>query len=169
MRVLLAVILSLGLCSAASASSGGGAPAANSHGGGSSGAVNRFLTMFHRSDRDEDADEEAAVEDDPRVFTLPAVVAPLSVNGRLTGYAYVRVHVRAGDGQNVWTMQEHAHYALDAMVRAASRISLATADGSELDHELASQVWTQVLRDYYGAGAIETVQVSGDDRRMIGR
>tara|TARA_R110000868_G_scaffold2321_1_gene17185 strand:+ start:41062 stop:41571 length:510 start_codon:yes stop_codon:yes gene_type:complete len=169
MRILLAILLSLGVCSAASASSGSPPPSGGHGGGGgnSSGSGNRFVTLFNRSDREEPVEEEAV--DDPRVFTLPAVVAPLSYNGRLTGYAYVRVRVRAAAGQNIWTMQEHAHYALDAMVRAAGRISLTTADGAELDHELATEVWTRVLREYYGADAVDTVQVVGDDRRMFGR
>lgn len=165
MRIILSILLSACFASAALASSGSGG------GSSSSGAVNRFLTLFNLSSNEED--EQAAAEeemvDDPRVFTMPAVVAPLSVDGRLTGYAYVRVHVRAGDGQNVWTMQERTHFALDAMVRAASRISLSNADGSGLDRELATQVWGAVLREYYGPTAIAEIRVSGGDTRMIRR
>tara|TARA_R110002124_G_scaffold80702_2_gene213414 strand:+ start:44 stop:571 length:528 start_codon:yes stop_codon:yes gene_type:complete len=166
MRIFLAIVLSACFASTALASGGGG-------GGGSdnSGPVNRFLTLFHLPATP--ADEETAVEDemleDPRVFTLPAVVAPLSLNGRLTGYAYVRVHVRAGDGQNVWTMQERTHFALDAMVRAASRMSLSNAEGSGLNRDLATQVWTAVLREYYGASAIAEIRLSGEDTRMLRR
>jgi hypothetical protein len=165
MRIFLAIILSVCFASASLASSGGGG------GGSSSGPANRFLTLFNLSstDADEQDDAEEAMIDDPRVFTLPAVVAPLSVDGRLTGYAYVRVQVRAADGQNVWTMQERTHFALDAMVRAASRISLSNADGSGLDRERATQVWAAVLRDYYGQTAIAEILVRGGDTRMIRR
>lgn len=172
MRIVLSIILSLCFASAALANSNGGeGGSGGGHGASNAGAGNRFMTLFRLSsdEADEADDAEEAMIDDPRVFTLPAVVAPLSVDGRLTGYAYVRVHVRAADGQNVWTMQEHTHFALDAMVRAASRISLANADGSGIDRELASRVWGAVLRDYYGAAAIAEVQVSGGDTRMIRR
>lgn len=165
MRIILVIILSTCFASAALASGGGGGSASNS------GAVNRFLTLFNLSSTEADAQAEAedAMTDDPRVFTMPVVVAPLSVDGRLTGYAYVRVHVRAADGQNVWTMQEHTHFALDAMVRAASRISLSNADGSGLDHALATRVWDAVLREYYGSTAIAEILVRGNDTRMIRR
>ena len=165
MRIVLAIVLSTCFASAALANNGGGgSPAA-------SGPVNRFLTLFHLppTEADEDADSEEAMIDNPRVFTLPAVVAPLSVDGRLTGYAYVRVHVRAADGQNVWTMQERTHFALDAMVRAASRMSLSNADGTGLDRERATRVWDAVLREYYGQTAIAEIQVRGNDTRMIRR
>mgnify|MGYP003675795376 FL=1 len=168
MRIFLAIILSACFASTALASGGGGGG-----GGGSdnSGPVNRFLTLFHlpTTEADEQSDAEDAMLEDPRVFTLPAVVAPLSLNGRLTGYAYVRVHVRAADGQNIWDMQERTHFALDAMVRAASRMSLSNADGSGLDRDRATQVWDAVLRDYYGASTITEIRVSGEDTRMLRR
>lgn len=165
MRIFLAILLSACFASAAAASSPGGGSSSGS------GAVNRFLTLFNlsSSEAEDQTDAEEEIVDDPRVFTMPAVVAPLSVDGRLTGYAYVRVHVRAADGQNVWTMQEHTHFALDAMVRAASRISLSNADGSGLDRDLATQVWGAVLREYYGQAAIAEIQIRGNDTRMIRR
>lgn len=173
MRIILAIFLSACCASAALANNngGGGGSSSGGHGSSSSGSVNRFLTLFRlpSTEADELDASELEMRDDPRVFTMPAVVAPLSVDGRLTGYAYVRVHVRAGDGQNVWTMQERTHFALDAMVRAASRISLSNADGSGLDRELANAVWTAVLRDYYGQTAIAEIQVRGNDTRMIRR
>tara|TARA_R110000868_G_scaffold57930_3_gene178692 strand:+ start:14022 stop:14555 length:534 start_codon:yes stop_codon:yes gene_type:complete len=177
MRIILAILLSACCASTALANNngggggGGGSSSSGGHGSSSSGAANRFLTLFRLPDTEADQQDDAELEmlDNPRVFTMPAVVAPLSVDGRLTGYAYVRVHVRAADGQNVWTMQERTHYALDAMVRAASRISLSNADGSGLDRDLANAVWTAVLRDYYGQTAIAEIQVRGDDTRMIRR
>ncbi|WP_339739795.1 hypothetical protein [uncultured Maricaulis sp.] len=165
MRILLAIFLSACFASSALASGGGGGSSSDS------GPVNRFLTLFNltSTEAEDRADAEAEMLEDPRVFTLPAVVAPLSVDGRLTGYAYVRVHVRAADGRNIWNMQERTHYALDAMVRAASRVSLSNADGSGLDRDLATQVWGHVLREYYGASSIAEIRVSGDDTRMLRR
>ncbi|WP_417481698.1 hypothetical protein [Maricaulis sp.] len=164
MRIFLAILLSVWFSSAALASGGGG-------GASGSGSGNRFVTLFNLSGdaEDEDSAEEEEMAANPRVFTLPAVVAPLSVEGRLTGYAYVRVRVRAADGQNVWDMQERTHFALDAMVRAASRIPLSNADGSGLDLELATRVWESVLRDYYGASAIAEIRVGTPDTLMLRR
>jgi len=166
MRIFLAILLSVWFSSAALASGGGGG-----HGSSASGSGNRIVTLFNLSaDEDEDASEEDEdMAANPRVFTLPAVVAPLSADGRLTGYAYVRVRVRAADGQNVWDMQERTHFALDAMVRAASRIPLSNADGSALDRDLATRVWEAVLRDYYGASAIAEIRVGMPDTLLLRR
>jgi len=170
MRLLLALILCLSVQSGALAMGGGGGG-----GGGnnrSSGNENRFLLVFNRaSDEEEDSDdghgEEEEADDDPRAFNLPALVAPLSSDGHLTGFAYVHVRVRAADGQNVWSMQENAHYALDALVRAAYRIPVSLPDGRQLDIERAETVWADVLREQYGADAIDHIEIRSSDTRLF--
>lgn len=171
MRLLLAFILCLSLQSGALAMGGGGGG-----GGGnrSSGNDNRFLLIFNRaSDEDESGEDHGGGEpqdeadDDPRSFNLPALVAPLSSDGHLTGFAYVQVRVRAADGQNVWSMQEDAHYALDALVRAAYRIPVSLPDGQQLDIERAETVWADVLREQYGADAIDHIEIRSSDTRLF--
>ncbi|MED5550405.1 MAG: hypothetical protein VX529_13695 [Pseudomonadota bacterium] len=174
MRLLLAVILTLALQSGAFALGGGGG------GGGGNGSSNnangnRFLLVFNRTVEDEEdhgdsyVGDEDEVDDDPRAFNLPALVAPLSRDGRLTGFAYVHVRVRAADGQNVWAMQENAHYALDALVRAAYRIPVSRADGQQLDIARAEEVWSEVLREQYGANAIDHIEIRSSDTRLLMR
>ncbi|MEP3072113.1 hypothetical protein [Maricaulis sp.] len=178
MRLLLAAILSLALQSGAFALGGGGGGGGGGNGGhGSSGGGNgnRFLLVFNRSAENEDEhgasheSDEDEVDDDPRAFNLPALVAPLSRDGRLTGFAYVHVRVRAADGQNVWSMQENAHYALDALVRAAYRIPVSRADGQQLDISRAEEVWSEVLREQYGADAIDHIEIRSSDTRLLMR
>lgn len=172
MRLLLALFLSVMLHAGAHAMGGGG-------GGGrgdtaSDGDGNRVVLIFNRpgaEDEGDDADhgEEEGADNDPRSFNLPALVAPLSRDGRLTGFAYVQVRIRAADGQNVWSMQENAHYALDALVRAAYRNPVSSPDGRSLDVERAEQVWAGVLREQYGADAVDRVEIRGADTRMLNR
>jgi len=170
MRLLLALILCLSVQSGALAMGGGGGGGGNNR---SSGNDNRFLLIFNRaSDEDEDGDHgetspDDEANDDPRSFNLPALVAPLSSDGHLTGFAYVRVRVRAADGQNVWSMQENAHYALDALVRAAYRIPVSLPDGRQLDIERAETVWADVLREQYGADAIDHIEIRSSDTRLF--
>ncbi len=143
--------------------SGGGSDNEGSRG-------NRFLTIFNRAGTDEDeADEEEDDESDPRNFTLPIVVAPLSSHGYLTGYAYVQIRVRVAAGHNVWDVREDTHYALDAAVRAAYRTSISNDEGSALDDERAAEVWRAALSEHYGPGAIERVEIRHADTRLFRR
>lgn len=171
MRVFLALMLSLMLQSGALAMGGGGGGNAN-NGNGASGGSNRVLLLFNLAggEDEEDGDahgEEDGGDDDPRAFNLPALVAPLSRDGHLTGFAYVHVRVRAADGQNVWSMQENAHYALDALVRAAYRTPVSESDGQSLDIEQAESVWTDILREHYGANAIDRIEIRSADTRLF--
>lgn len=174
MRLAIAILVSLMLQTGAYALGGGGGGGSNGGGGGhgaspSGGAANRFVMLFNRSDNEGEHTEEDDADDDPRVFTLPALVAPLSSDGRLTGFAYVHVRVRAADGQNVWAMQENAHYALDALVRGAFRIPVSTPDGRELDRERAAEVWADILREQYGPDAVERIEIRSADTRLFRR
>ena len=178
MRLLPAAILTLALQSGAFALGGGGGGGGGGNGGhGSSGGGNgnRFLLVFNRTVEDEEdhgdsyVGDEDEVDDDPRAFNLPPLVAPLSRDGRLTGFAYVQIRVRAADGQNVWSMQENAHYALDALVRAAYRTSVSRSDGQQLDISRAEDVWAQVLREQYGADAIDHIEIRSSDTRLLMR
>ena len=172
MRLAIAILMTLMLQTGAYALSGGSSGGGNNggHGASSSGGMaNRFVMLFNRSDNEDDETELDDADDDPRVFTLPALVAPLSSDGRLTGFAYVHVRVRAADGQNVWAMQENAHYALDALVRGAFRIPVSTPDGRELDRERAAEVWADILREQYGANAVDRVEIRSADTRLFRR
>lgn len=170
MRLILAILMSLALQSGALALGGGGGGGDDRRSSGSGGG-NRFLLIFNRSEADGDAEPEEEIEDDsdPRAFTLPALVVPLSVDGRLTGFAYVSMRLRAADGQNVWTMQENAHYALDALVRASYRTPVGDERGQALNRERALDVWRGVLQDLYGANAIDRLEIRSADTRLFDR
>ncbi|WP_203292371.1 hypothetical protein [Maricaulis parjimensis] len=170
-RIWLAFLMSLLVSAGAHALGGGGAepPPSSGHGSSSQQSGNRFSLFFNRSDSEEDADADAEEDDDPRAFNLPALVVPLSSHGRLTGFAYVNVRVRATDGQNVWDMQENFHFALDALVRACYRTPVSTEDGSGLDEERAIELWQEVLQDFYGANSIDWVEIRASDTRLLRR
>ena len=165
-RIWLALFMSLTLnASAFALGGGGGEPPASS--GSGSGSGNRFALFFNRGDSEEEEHVEEEEEDDPRAFNMPALVVPLSSHGRLTGFAYVNVRVRAADGQNVWNMQENLHFALDALVRAGYRDPLSNADGSDLDPDHAREVWREVLQEIYGPGSIDRIEIRASDTRLL--
>ena len=167
MRIFLSALLAVCLLAPANAAA---APPAESE--SSSGPSNRLIARFNLFGGDDDDDgygEEEEVRDDPREISMPAIVAPLQVDGRLTGFAYVTIGVRLRDGANVWQARENAHYALDRMVRAAYRHSISNETGDAVDEERAIAVWSEVLAEYYGANVLEYIEVRGADTRMLQR
>ncbi|MHA6288511.1 hypothetical protein [Maricaulis sp. CAU 1757] len=165
MRIFLAILMSLGLSTAALAGGGGGGGEGDER--SSSGSGNRFLTLFNLSGDNAEDEEETYDDDDPRAFSMPAVVVPLSRDGRLTGFAYVQMRVRVADGQNIWNIQDNAHYALDRLIRAAYRTPLANEAGDQLDRARAVEVFGEELRGYYGANAIDTIDIRHADTRLL--
>jgi len=144
-------------------------PAESDSGSDGGGRGNRILTLFNLAGSDEDDEEEVEEIEDPRAFTLPTLIAPLSRDGRLTGYAYVQIRVRVADGENMWDMREDAHYALDSAVRAAFRNSVSNAAGVDIDEARAVAVWHAALIEHYGAAAIASVEIRNSDIRLLVR
>lgn len=165
MRLFLAFVFGLALSVALSGPVQAAPPAEEASSSG--GSSNRFLALFNIAG-DEEEEEEVEEADDPRSFTMPAIVAPLSDNGRLTGFAYVLVRVRVAAGNDIWSIQENAHYALDALVRAAHRHDLSAPGGQVLDEDVAVEVWSRVLGEIYGENALERVEIRDFDVRLIG-
>ena len=170
MRSLFASLLSILLVSAlpGPALAMASPPPEPDHGSDGTQRGNRILTLFNRAGaEDDEAENEADEEDDPRSFTMPTVVAPLSRDGRLTGYAYVQIRVRVADGENIWTVRDDAHYALDSAVRAAYRNSVSNAEGTALDVPRAVAVWEAALAEHYGPRAIDRVEIRNADTRLF--
>jgi hypothetical protein len=164
MRIFLSLVLSILFSSAAIAGGGGGG------GGSSGGASNRIVVHFTPTGDTTIAEEEVVEDDssdDPRVIGLPAVVAPLSVDGHLTGFAYAHLRMRVREGADAWAARENAHYALNALVHAAHETPLGNATGTELDFMLAAEVWAEALRGYYGASVVDSVEIHSADNRIL--
>lgn len=165
MRIFLAILMSVVFASGAYAGGGGG-------GGGGQGSSNRISVRFTPTGENLITEEIAADDeddDDPRFMSLPAVVAPLSRNGRLQGFAYVHMRMRVREGSDAWEARSNAHYALDALIRAAHRTPLANEEGTGLDIHLAAEIWAQTLRDYYGEDVVDLVEIRSADTRLLER
>ena len=175
MRVLKAILLALALCVPTSmpahalGGGGGGGDGDKPSGSGSSNRMFLTFSLFGGNSDDEHAEEDGERDEDPRVILMPAVVVPLSVDDRLSGFAYVHLRVRLQDGANIWDVRENLHYALDQLVRAGHRTNLSNEDGTGLDFERAEEVWTGTLGTFYGAAALDWVEVSSADTRLVRR
>ena len=54
-------------------------------------------------------------------------------------------------------------------MRAAYRIPVSRADGQQLDIARAEEVWSEVLREQYGANAIDHIEIRSSDTRLLMR
>lgn len=68
---------------------------------------------------------EKANPGDLNALELPMLVAPVTVNGRLYHYAYMRVLLRAKDGDTAAKARDKVPYIMDAMLRETHRESIA--------------------------------------------
>jgi len=188
MRIFLAIFFTISCAAAASAFEMYGVPPASSseHDSSSSGDSdsNRFVLTFSRGGDDEPSEEnhdetghgEVAADahgeeasEDNRSISLPTVVVPLSRNDRLTGFAFVTVAWRVGDGIDIWAARDKAHIALDALIRSAHTTSLSDESGTGVDLVRAEEVWTEVLRATIGENWVDSIELSGSDTRLLGR
>lgn len=167
--ILLALVLGLPTAMPAHALGGGGG---GGDGDSSSSSGNRLTLRFNLfgGGGDEDGyDEDEEEDEDPRVIIMPAVVAPLSQDNRLSGFAYVHLRVRLHEGVDIWDARENLHYALDQLVRAAHRHNMSNEDGTELDQARAEEIWAETLSVLYGGNYLDYVEVSSVDTRLVRR
>ena len=112
---------------------------------------------------------EVIADDNPRMVSLPTLVVPLVRDNRLTGYGFVTVRFVVASGHDVWDIREHAHFALDALLRASHRTPVSTDDGSTIDRARAETVWRAAIAEQFGEGVVDTISFEVPDIRRIGR
>lgn len=167
--ILLALVLGLPTAMPAHALGGGGGGGGD---GSSSSSGNRLTLRFNLfgGGSDDDGYGEGEEEDeDPRVIIMPAVVAPLSQDSRLSGFAYVHLRVRLHEGADIWGARENLHYALDQLVRTAHRHNLSNEDGTGLNEDRAEEIWAETLSALYGGNYLDYVEISSVDTRLVRR
>ncbi len=85
---------------------------------------------------------------------LPMLVAPVTVNGRLYHYAYMRVLLEAKDSATVEVAREKIPYIIDALLRETHRDSIAlNGDPNEIDGEGLKARLLEAANSAIGAGA----------------
>lgn len=85
---------------------------------------------------------------------LPMLVAPVTVNGRLYHYAYMRVMLKAKDSGTVETARARVPYLIDAMLREVHRDSIAlNGDPAQIDGDGLKTRLLGVANDVIGAGS----------------
>lgn len=105
----------------------------------------------------------------PRLVSLPALVVPLTQDNRLTGYGFVSVRFTVASGFDHWDIREHAHFALDAIIRASHRTPVSDETGETIDRTRAEQVWRAALSQEFGEGVVDRMTFEVPDIRRVGR
>jgi hypothetical protein len=97
---------------------------------------------------------------DPREVELPAIVMPISVDGKLVNYLFVTLKVRVTAKADPWKIRDKAHVARDALVRAVHITPMTDPNNlKDFDRRKMQTVLKPALDRAFGAGTIESMRV----------
>lgn len=97
---------------------------------------------------------------DPREVELPAIVMPISVDGKLVNYLFVTLKVRVAPKADPWKIRDKAHVARDALVRAVHATPMTDPNNlKDFDRRKMQTVLKPALDRAFGAGTIESMRV----------
>ena len=101
-----------------------------------------------------------ASADSEKLVELPMLVAPVSVDGRLYHYAYMRVILKAKDGKVAWTAREEkVPFILDALLRETHKASIAlNNDPDQIDGDALKARLLAAANELMGAGSFVSVE-----------
>jgi len=89
---------------------------------------------------------------------MPMLVAPVTVNGRLYHYAYMRVMFQAADVESAHKARDKVPFILDALLRETHRESIAlNGDPQAIDGEGLKQRLMKVATSVVGEGALLSI------------
>lgn len=89
---------------------------------------------------------------------LPMLVAPVTVNGRLYHYAYMRVLLEAKDAATVETARDKIPYIIDALLREVHRESIAlNGEPNEIDGDGLKARLLAAANAAIGAGSFSSL------------
>jgi len=109
------------------------------------------------------ASEPAPASDSPlggddNTVEMPMLVAPVTVNGRLYHYAYMRVMLEAKDSSTVELAREKVPFIIDAMLRETHRESIALdGDPTQIDGDGLKKRLLDAANSSIGAGSFTSL------------
>lgn len=169
-HILRTGLLLMALIFAPSAFAGGGGGGDGDKKGESSGPTNRIQAGFEiLSDNEREMAEvsnEFATPDGP-YFDMPAVVAPITNNGRMIGYAFVVPRVLVSSNGAETRVRQNAHILLDAVIRAVHQTPFEDGEGRAFNTQAAHDEILVLLQELSQDGDIEDVLILGGDRRDL--
>lgn len=171
MKQLILAFTALSLIASPAAFAGGGGGGGGS--GGSSSSGNLIDIDWNQGEGSYEEAHYSLIEalgvdeGNPRVVVIPAIVVPLVVDNRLTGYAYIHSRVLVAEGQRTSAVVDNVHFALDRLVRASHSTNLTAESGDTVDIDRTIDVWMATLSDHFGEGVIERMAIMTPDVRLL--
>jgi hypothetical protein len=105
----------------------------------------------------EETESSLPFEDSPAV-EMPMLVAPVTVNGRLHYYAYMRIRLDAASTGQAWEVREKVAYLQDAFLREVHRESIVrNGDPKVIDGEGLRRRLLAVCERVLGPGLVSDV------------
>jgi hypothetical protein len=92
---------------------------------------------------------------------LPVVIAPITVDGKLTGYAYVQSRLTGATAGDVIAVRDKIAFVLDAFVRDVNATPVTMAsDPNQVDKDGLARRMLADARRIMGAGHVKSVMVT---------
>lgn len=105
------------------------------------------------------AEPAARPDADPTLVELPTLVAPVTVDGRLYHYAYMRVLLKTRDTDIAWIARDKVPFLIDAFLRETHRATIALGgDPKQIDGDALKKRLRDAANGVLGAGAVEEVR-----------
>jgi len=124
---------------------------------GDKGASNRVQAHFEVKN-DFQGEPDVDLPDDGTGVDIDKLVVPVFQDGLLVNYMFVSVRLQVKSGVDVWSVRERKHYLRDALIRAAHRQSLVSAeDWRSINREKAARVWMASANETLHDDSIEDV------------
>lgn len=108
------------------------------------------------------ADKPAPGEGAPGTnVDMPVVIAPITVDGKLTGYAYISSRLAAATPNDALTVRDKIAFILDAFVRDVNRAPVTLADDpSQVDKLGVGARFVADATQMMGAGHVKNIIVT---------
>jgi hypothetical protein len=103
-----------------------------------------------------------AAPDAGRGIDLTALVLPVAENGRLRRYLFTSLRLDVAPGKDLWRTRERVHFLRDAIVRAAHRSPLASAEQDAIAALALAAANSAVEAGTFTAAAVLSVDAGGD-------
>ena len=120
-----------------------------------------FSPALAAGDEEAEGEKPAATgldASDVNMIELPMLVAPVTVNGRLYHYAYIRVLLLAKDGTVADLTRNKVPYIIDAMLRETHRESIAAGDDPKvIDGDALKKRLLAAAESVIGAGSFKEI------------
>ncbi len=98
---------------------------------------------------------------------LPAVVVPVTDDGRLAAYAFITVRLHLASNADEWRVRAKAHFLMHDLVAVSHTTPFRRTGLSSFEAEPTRAQWESVLGARLTRDRLERLEILGGDMRML--